>query len=82
METIITSDIYLVAACLALGMEIKIPLDTSDPRHYRFTVFGEGVGLIKQEWMSGVLTGNFCEFARCIKNTKMLIHDGKNEIRG
>jgi hypothetical protein len=82
MEQIITSDIYFVAACLALGMEIKIPLDTSDPRHFRFTIFGDGIGLIKQEWMRGELIGNLCEFSRCVKNVKMILHEGKDEIRG
>jgi hypothetical protein len=82
METLVTSDIYLVAACLVLNGEIKLPIDTTDSRHYRFTVIGEDLTTIKKEWLSGELVGNFSEFARCIKNVKMILHEGKNEIRG
>lgn len=75
MEHIITSDIYLVSALLTLGKEIQLPIDATDPRHYRFTIIGEGLDEIKQMWMNGILVGNLSEYARCVKNVKMMLHD-------
>jgi hypothetical protein len=75
METLVTSDIYMVAALLSYGYEIQLPLNTSDPRHFRFTIIGTGIEEIKQKWVNGVLEGNLTEYSRCIKNMKLLIHD-------
>lgn len=78
MQTIITSDIYLVSAFLTLGGEIILPIDCTDSRHYRFTITGENLEETKQAWMNGELQGNLPEYSRCIKNVKLLIHD-RNE---
>jgi hypothetical protein len=80
MGQIVTSDIYLVSALLTKGYEIKWPINSDDSRHFRFTLIGEGVEEMKQAWMNGTLEGNLTEFARCIKNVKLILHD-KNESR-
>ena len=75
MDTITTSDIYMVAALLSCGYEIKLPVDMNDSRHFRFTIIGNGIDEIKQKWVNGVLEGNLVEYSRCVKNMKLLIHD-------
>jgi hypothetical protein len=74
-STIITSDIYLVAALLSKGYEIQLPVNTNDSRHFKFTVLGENLDEVKREWVGGELHGNLVEFSRCLRNMKLLIHE-------
>jgi hypothetical protein len=80
MGQIITSDIYLVSALVSLGNEIKLPIDANDNRHYRFTIMGTNLEELKAEWMNGTLEGNLVEFARCIKNVKLMLHDRNENV--
>lgn len=74
-DVITTSDIYLVSALLSRGFELMLPVNASDPRHFKFTVMGNGIEEIRREWNSGILDGNLIEFSRCLKNMKALIHE-------
>ena len=75
METLVTSDIYMVAALLTKGAEIKLPIDTSDLRHYRFTLIGMDILNIKKDWMNNELVGNLSDYARSLKTVKMILHE-------
>lgn len=75
METVVTSDIYLVAALLSEGYEIELPINSNDPRHFKFTIIGDGVDEVKRLWLSGELSGNLANFSRCLKNLKCILHE-------
>jgi len=75
METLVTSDIYLVSALLSKGAEIKTPINTNDPRHFKFTIIGERIDEMKKDWVDGIIEGNLVEFSRILKNMKQLLHE-------
>lgn len=82
-----TSDVYLAAACLALGYKLEI-VDRTDPRHMKFE-FAEkdtplstlhingvtsGLEYIENQWANRSLVVNGWDFAEAIKRMKSIIH--------
>ena len=82
-----TSDVYLAAACLALGYKLET-VNRTDPRHMQFEfaspiqtgTLGElsqlELDVIEVEWANRSLLVNAFDFAEAIKRMKSVIHSG------
>lgn len=81
----VTSDVYLASACLALGYKLET-VNRTDPRHMRFEfsaeiqtgTLGESSKLemseVEVKWANRSLTVNAFDFAEAIKRMKSVIH--------
>jgi len=81
----ITSDVYLASACLALGYKLET-VDRKDPRHMKFEFSETGfqsenlpnalplLDSIETQWANRTLTVNAFDFSEAIKRMKSLIH--------
>lgn len=80
-----TSDVYLAAACLALGYKLET-VDRKDPRHMNFEFVGnirtgelgslvkDSLEDIETKWVNRSLVVNGWDFAEAIKRMKSIIH--------
>lgn len=80
-----TSDVYLAAACLALGYKLET-VDRHDPRHMNFEFSAEvktgalgelsrkDLDAVETEWANRTLFVNAFDFSEAIKRMKSIIH--------
>ena len=79
----VTSDVYLASACLALGYKLET-VNRTDPRHMRFEFSSEiqtgtlgelsKLDEVEVKWANRSLIVNAFDFAEAIKRMKSVIH--------
>lgn len=81
----VTSDVYLASACLALGYKLET-VNRTDPRHMRFEFSSEfqtgtlgelsklELSEVEVRWANRSLIVNAFDFAEAIKRMKSVIH--------
>lgn len=73
-ETLITKDLYLAAAILALRVGELMGVDRKDKRHMKFTFDGNNLTRIQDAWESGECEVNGPDYAHAIRKMKSVIH--------
>lgn len=73
-EELMTKDLYLAAAILALKVGTLESVDRRDRRHMKFLFAGKDLDRVEADWINRALVVNAADYADGIRKMKSTIH--------